>query len=187
MATTISLPTAHDGGSNMDPVLLEDGNNNTNPSFNASNIVIFSAFSSLSVPSGATVNGIEVIVNGQGSTAAGRPTIKVGYSSTLSSSQPFSGDFTKSNALFDPGWGSSSNLWGLSWTPAQAEAIVVRVGEDYGVRGVGYWDFIKVRVTYTEGASGPANLTSYNGVAKASITSINGITIANVTTLNGIS
>ena len=36
-------------------------------------------------------------------------------------------------------------------------------------------------------ASGPANLTSYNGIAKASITSINGIAIANVTTLNAIS
>ena len=44
-------------------------------------------------------------------------------------------------------------------------------------------------LTYTEAAaaSGPANLTSYNGIAKASITSINGIAIANVTTLNGIS
>lgn len=42
---------------------------------------------------------------------------------------------------------------------------------------------------YTEAgaASGPANLTSYNGIAKASITSINGITMANITTLNGIS
>ena len=41
---------------------------------------------------------------------------------------------------------------------------------------------------YTEaGASGPANLTSYNSIAKASITSINGITMANITTLNGIS
>ena len=45
-----------------------------------------------------------------------------------------------------------------------------------------------ITLTYTEGAaSGPANLTSYNGIAKASITSINGIAIANVTTLNGIS
>ena len=44
-------------------------------------------------------------------------------------------------------------------------------------------------LSYTEAAaaSGPANLTSYNGIAKASITSINGIAIANVTTLNGIS
>jgi len=45
-----------------------------------------------------------------------------------------------------------------------------------------------ITLTYTEaGASGPANLTSYNGIAKASITSINGITMANITTLNGIS
>ena len=41
---------------------------------------------------------------------------------------------------------------------------------------------------YTEaGASGPANLTSFNNIAKASITNINGITLANITTLNGIS
>ena len=46
-----------------------------------------------------------------------------------------------------------------------------------------------ITLTFTEAAaaSGPANLTSYNGIAKASITSINGIAIANVTTLNGIS
>tara|TARA_R110001583_G_scaffold4575_4_gene26234 strand:+ start:73 stop:756 length:684 start_codon:yes stop_codon:yes gene_type:complete len=46
-----------------------------------------------------------------------------------------------------------------------------------------------ITLTYTEAAaaSGPANLTSYNGIAKASITSINGITMANITTLNGIS
>ena len=45
-----------------------------------------------------------------------------------------------------------------------------------------------ITLTYTEAAaSGPANLTSFNSIAKASITSINGITMANITTLNGIS
>jgi len=45
-----------------------------------------------------------------------------------------------------------------------------------------------INIDYTIGAaSGPANLTSHNGIAKASITSINGITMANITTLNGIS
>jgi hypothetical protein len=46
-----------------------------------------------------------------------------------------------------------------------------------------------ITLTYTEAgaASGPANLTSYNGIAKASITSINGITMANITKINGIS
>ena len=46
---------------------------------------------------------------------------------------------------------------------------------------------IFVTIDYTAAASGPANLTSHNGIAKASITSINGITIANVTSINGVS
>ena len=46
-----------------------------------------------------------------------------------------------------------------------------------------------ITLTFTEAgaASGPANLTSYNGIAKASITNINGIAIANITSINGIS
>jgi hypothetical protein len=184
MATTISLPTAHNGGSAMNAILLENGVNSGNPPLSASVVVTFSAFSSLSIPSGATVNGIEVIVNGQGSTSAGRPTIKVGYASTLSSSAPFSGDFSKSNALFDPGWGTSSFLWGLSWTPAQAEAIVVRVGEDYGGSARCYWDFIKVRVTFTAAAS--ATVHSVNTVAEANIASIKGVAHASIGEVNTV-
>ena len=44
-----------------------------------------------------------------------------------------------------------------------------------------------ITLTYTEAAaSGPANLTSLNGVAKASITSANTITLANITSVNTI-
>ena len=45
-----------------------------------------------------------------------------------------------------------------------------------------------VTLTYTEAAaaSGPANLTSLNGIAKASITSTNTITLANITSINTI-
>ena len=53
--------------------------------------------------------------------------------------------------------------------------------------GIGFGTTITLTYTEEAAASGPANLTSYNGIAKASITSINGITIANITTLNGIS
>jgi len=53
--------------------------------------------------------------------------------------------------------------------------------------GIGFGTTITLTYTEASAASGPANLTSYNGIAKASITSINGIAIANVTTLNGIS
>ena len=46
---------------------------------------------------------------------------------------------------------------------------------------------VTITLDYTVSSSGPANLTNYQGIAKASITSINGITIANITTLNGVS
>ena len=61
------------------------------------------------------------------------------------------------------------------------------------VQGIRFADFSGTssdpEIDYVAGSapSGPANLTSYNGIAKASITNINGITMANITTLNGIS
>ena len=53
--------------------------------------------------------------------------------------------------------------------------------------GINYGTAAFLDYTEASSASGPANLTSFNGIAKASITSINGITMANITTLNGIS
>tara|TARA_B100002019_G_C21127454_1_gene526524 strand:- start:184 stop:870 length:687 start_codon:yes stop_codon:yes gene_type:complete len=47
---------------------------------------------------------------------------------------------------------------------------------------------VTITLTYTEAAaSGPANLTSLNGIAKASITSANTITLANITSINTVS
>ena len=47
---------------------------------------------------------------------------------------------------------------------------------------------VTITLTYTEtaAASGPANLTSLNSIAKASITNINTITVANITSINTI-
>lgn len=46
---------------------------------------------------------------------------------------------------------------------------------------------VPITLTYTEAAaSGPANLTSLNGIAKASITNVNTITVANITSINTI-
>ena len=53
--------------------------------------------------------------------------------------------------------------------------------------GIGFGTTITLTYTEAGAASGPANLTSYNGIAKASITNINGIAIANITSINGIS
>ncbi len=46
---------------------------------------------------------------------------------------------------------------------------------------------VTITLTYTETtASGPANLTSLNSIAKASITNVNTITVANITSINTI-
>ena len=46
---------------------------------------------------------------------------------------------------------------------------------------------VTITLTYTEtAASGPANLTSLNSIAKASITNVNTITVANITSINTI-
>jgi len=46
-----------------------------------------------------------------------------------------------------------------------------------------------VKVSYVAGAaaSGPANLTSLNGIAKASITNVNTIALGSITSINGVS
>jgi hypothetical protein len=41
-------------------------------------------------------------------------------------------------------------------------------------------------ISYVEGASGPANLTSLNGITKSNITNVNTITLANITSINTI-
>jgi len=43
----------------------------------------------------------------------------------------------------------------------------------------------KLVITYTA-AAGPANLKSFNGVAKASIKSINGTAIGSIKSVNGV-
>ena len=54
-----------------------------------------------------------------------------------------------------------------------------------GVYGISFGS--TVSIDYTEAASGPTNLTSLNGIAKANITSANTITLANITSINTIS
>ena len=47
---------------------------------------------------------------------------------------------------------------------------------------------VTITLTYTEAAaSGPANLTSLNGIAKASITNVNTIALGSITSINGVS
>ena len=62
---------------------------------------------------------------------------------------------------------------------AATSAVSRQAGINFGVT---------ITLTYTEAAaSGPANLTSLNGIAKASITNVNTIALGSITSINGVS
>ena len=165
MPTTISLPTTISGGPsnfNGDNMFNDDGTNTTGIWINTSTDVILSDFTSLSVPAGATINGIEVVVDGQGNSNIFTPLMKVYNGTSWSSGLPFQGTFGKNNAEYDPGWGSSSTLWGLTWNTSTANAIQIQV-DSSTLLPAGtqlYWDWVKVRITYTEVVIPPIKLNS---------------------------
>ena len=169
MPTTISLPTIVSGGPvgfNGSNVFTDDGTNTTGQWINTAIDVTLTGFNSLSVPPGAIINGIEVVVDGQGNTGNFIPLMKVYNGTSWSSGLPFQGDFGKNNAEYDPGWGSSSNLWGLTWNTSTANAIQIQV-DNSTMLPAGtqmYWDWVKVRITYTEGILSNGKTTFQSGL-----------------------
>ena len=125
---------------------------------------ICSNFSSLSIPAGATINGIEVDMEGYASTGA---TAEDCFSVSNDDGTTFS---TEQNITTGP-WstdsethlvetaGGTSELWGMTWNAATASAIQIRIKIDafFAV----YLDYVLVRITYT---ATPKSLT-INGVA----------------------
>ena len=157
MATTESLLYAYTGGPDAeelgnnptDNVLACDGNF-TWRFTSANDDYILYNFNDLSIPSGATIDGIQVIADAQGNpTSAGVPTMTAsndGGSSWSSSSVALTGQFTKSGGTYT--WGSTTELWGLSWTSSTAAAIRIKVNAST-VSNIAFWDCIKVKVYYT--------------------------------------
>lgn len=149
----------------------------------------------LSLPS-CTIDGIEVTVTAKSSISdylSIQNNIRLGTfnGTTFTELYKNSGG---NNALFATSYGNivfggSTNKWGGS--PTQS----VLNGSDFGVRFVvfnnysssrtAYIDAVSMKVYYTE-VSGPANLKTVNGLAKASIVVINGLAIASVKSVIGV-
>jgi len=173
MATTISFPTAVSTNSITGSNAFADDGTNTTGNWNSSHAdVIFTTFSSLSIPAGATINGIEVVVDGAGNVTSASPKMQV-YNGSWSTALAFSGAFGRSNSEYDPGWGSSSNLWGLSWDATTAAAIRINVVASTILPGGRqlYWDWVKVRITYT--AAAVVGMAKVNGVTDGNISKVN--------------
>jgi hypothetical protein len=97
------------------------------------------------------------------------------------------------DGTFDTTWGSSTDLWGQSWTPANINygafgfAIAATLGHDHsGYANASLVNTPSITVYYTVPA-GPALLKTVNGLAVASVKTLrSGLAIASAKTWNGL-
>ena len=134
-----------------------------------------SVFSSLSIPTGATIDGIEIDIEGAGNPGlANIPQMKV-YNGSWSSGIAFVSQFSKGGATFSPGWGSATQLWGLSWNATTAAAIQIQIDSSTFDSGGYFWDWLKVKITYTVTTTYPSD---DNAIIKNGLINLkNGITV----------
>tara|TARA_Y100000310_G_C20429033_1_gene690475 strand:- start:37 stop:561 length:525 start_codon:yes stop_codon:yes gene_type:complete len=160
MASTISFPTAVSANSiGADEWFADDGTLNSSLYNAAVGDITLSAFNSLSIPADATIDGIEINIEGAGNPgSAGIPEMKVYNGTSWSSGRAFSAQFVKAGGTYEPGWGNSSQLWGLSWNAQSAAAIEIQIDASTFDSGGYYWDWLKVKITYTAVAV-PKSLT----------------------------
>ena len=188
MATTISFPTAvTTNGANFANTFADDGTNTTHPSggWGSEGDITLSSFNSLAIPVGATVDGIEIIAEVAGNTGATNPHMFVYNSADWSSAVASNSVFGKSYATVDPAWGSSSNLWGLTWNYTTAKAIQVKMDSSSVTSGRRvFFDYIKVRITYTA-ATGPV-MAKVNGTTDENISRVVGFPNTGMAKINGI-
>ena len=172
MATTISSPSSvFPTTNNAFRAFGLDGV--TTGLFNQSSAdTVYSGFTSLSIPSGATINGIEVIVHASSNSTLLRVVLNDGTS--YSSLRATNGLPGKTLATVDPCWGSSSDLWGLSWDATTAAAIKIEIDASTMDSGGYFWDWLKVRITYTEA---PAESFTTLKVSSGNLTLKSGNTI----------
>lgn len=186
MATTTSFPTAATiNGANFNKTFADDGVFTTHPSggWGSEGDIELYSFSNLSIPSGATIDGIEIYAEANSNTGPNEPDMFVYNGSSWSSALSNNSTWGKSTTTIDPAWGSNSNLWGLSWTSSTAEGIKIKMDSSSITSGRRiFFDWIRVRVTYTEAGYGH----EVNNVAAASIAKVKGVATASIAKVNGV-
>jgi len=154
MATTTSFASSPDAVSSKDGTVVRE------PSLTATD------FLGLQVPAGATVDGIVITwTGGYGSEeVVDNAVMSVGYdgsgdSLTLSANETPAIYEDISSVTF----GSSTQLWGLSWTPTQANSIFATLATNPAV-GTIYHDSFQVTIHFTPASS--AAYTISKGIIK---------------------
>ena len=108
-------------------------------------------FDSLTVPAGATILGIELLIDMAGNNLTkGGTYFKVNNGTSDSSAKATNEDFSPFPTFSNMTVGASDDLWGLEWTPTTANDITAKWDVSFGLGGTtAYFDFIQIRITYS--------------------------------------
>jgi hypothetical protein len=151
---------------------------------------------SFAIPTGATINGIVVTVEdynygGEQSSVWAAAYIRKADATFGTQNKKSSGAMPTSPTVEN--LGSSTDLWGETWTPAAINdsdfgveiAFTVAKALAGGDICTAYVDYISITVYYTE-AAGPANVKTVTGLVKASVKTVNGLVIASIKSIEGL-
>ncbi len=170
MANTTSIVTAVNN-SIFDEWMTDDG---TADRLRDSQTAICTAFGNLSIPAGATIDGIEVDMEG----SAGETDHDTQVGDWIYVSNDGGSSWSTAQSVTTEPWvaftgsqtdevetaGGTSELWGETWNATTAAAIQVKLTWSTTGSDAVYLDYVKVRITYTAAAVIPKSLT-INGVA----------------------
>jgi hypothetical protein len=119
-------------------------------------------FNNLAVPAGATILGIELLIDmAGGSLTKGGTYFKVNNGTSDSSAKATNEDFSPFPTFSNMTVGASDDLWGLSWTPTTANDITAKWDVSFDLGGTtAYFDHVRIRITFTESVGGKITLSS---------------------------
>ena len=184
MPTTTSFPSSVSTNSvNANNTFADDGVV-TSSIVPTTSSITWSGFSSLSIPSGATINGITISVEATSNSFGVSPQIRVTNGTSYSSSVA-ANTWPTTKAYTVRTYGGASDLWGLSWTPTTAAAISFDYAFSFMTSGrLVRFDYITITVTYTTGSS--PTVHTVNTVAEANIATIKGVAHVNIAEINTV-
>lgn len=145
---------------------------------------------SFGIPSGATIDGIEV--NTEFSTDSGVATATLqlslswnnGTNYTATKSDTVTGSTTDKNSTL----GGAADTWGRSWTDTEFAngTLLVKVeGKSSSAVQACRLDFLQIKVYYTV-SGGWSNIAKINNITSASVAKIQNIAVASIAKVNNI-
>ena len=189
-ATTVALPWYAPTGSTLVTAVTNPNNaftsNNAYATFNANgNTVNYTTFGNPDIPAGATINGIEVSVEGYNGQAAGRNLqIQLSWNGGANFTAVTAGRTT--NLPITDGiviLGGAADTWGRAWSTTEFTNVnfTIKATSTGGAVPPVYLDQLQVRIYYTIAGNTP--VPTYTSTSLPTFTATNAPTVTLTNTL----